>query len=442
QETSGIGPFKFRKKNDLVIESFTNIFKNKNYDFKYEPENQERLLYISNSLFHYNLIEKYTVVNHTNKPVNINSQFGQENSSSSGYHNKTKNKEEKQNDKKFLQKSNNRNDNTFNKNKLNSNNLNNNNNNNNNTNKDTLTSKYFKGASSSSSSKINNSKFHSIQNTNNNSSLNSQKGKNVVEDRETINQNKENNDTPPENLFELLKNVKIVISGIQNPERGIIRNLAIEMGAKYEPQWSDSSTHLICPIKGTPKYNEVKEQGRGIIVKPEWIYQCYEKKKRLPEKYYSFEKYISEGSGDGDQSMDKTINKRKFDGDGNANNKEIVKNNILNKKDSTTQDITDDIDNEKSIKLKQINYILNIPDIFNNLYFFFDKTILEKPKNILERYVLGHGGKILKNVNNKVTHYCTMKTSNEVTIPNDIDFKGKIINPSYIINCHNQNCVL
>jgi len=30
------------------------------------------------------------------------------------------------------------------------------------------------------------------------------------------------------------------------------------MGAKYEPQWSDSSTHLICPIKGTPKYNEVK----------------------------------------------------------------------------------------------------------------------------------------------------------------------------------------
>jgi len=85
---------------------------------------------------------------------------------------------------------------------------------------------------------------------------------------------------------------------------------------------------------------------------------------------------------------------------------------------------------------------LNIPDIFKNLYFFFDKTILEKTKNELERYVLGHGGKVLNNVNKKVTHYCTMKAINEVIIPSDVNFKGSIINPSYIINCHNQNCIL
>jgi len=35
-------------------------------------------------------------------------------------------------------------------------------------------------------------------------------------------------------------------------------NIALKMGAKYNPKWTNSSTHLICTVKGTPKYNEVK----------------------------------------------------------------------------------------------------------------------------------------------------------------------------------------
>jgi len=30
------------------------------------------------------------------------------------------------------------------------------------------------------------------------------------------------------------------------------------MGAEYQSKWTNTSTHLICSIKGTPKYNEVK----------------------------------------------------------------------------------------------------------------------------------------------------------------------------------------
>lgn len=43
----------------------------------------------------------------------------------------------------------------------------------------------------------------------------------------------------------LLEDVVFVISGFQNPLRGNIRNLALEMGAKYSPDWEDRCTHLM-----------------------------------------------------------------------------------------------------------------------------------------------------------------------------------------------------
>lgn len=43
----------------------------------------------------------------------------------------------------------------------------------------------------------------------------------------------------------LLENVVLVISGIQNPERADIRKKALEMGAKYKPDWERSCTHLM-----------------------------------------------------------------------------------------------------------------------------------------------------------------------------------------------------
>ncbi|KFB53623.1 AGAP002605-PA-like protein [Anopheles sinensis] len=82
----------------------------------------------------------------------------------------------------------------------------------------------------------------------------------------------------------LLENVVLVISGIQNPERGTIRNQALAMGAKYKPDWDSSCTHLICAYKNTPKYNQVR--GKGKIIKKEWIECCYNNRKR-----YSWRKF-------------------------------------------------------------------------------------------------------------------------------------------------------
>lgn len=43
----------------------------------------------------------------------------------------------------------------------------------------------------------------------------------------------------------LLEGVTLVISGIVNPERGTIREMALDMGAKYERDWKHNCTHLM-----------------------------------------------------------------------------------------------------------------------------------------------------------------------------------------------------
>jgi DNA-repair protein XRCC1 len=43
----------------------------------------------------------------------------------------------------------------------------------------------------------------------------------------------------------LLEGVTFVLSGYQNPERGIIRQKAIDMGAKYKGDWNSDCTHLM-----------------------------------------------------------------------------------------------------------------------------------------------------------------------------------------------------
>lgn len=43
----------------------------------------------------------------------------------------------------------------------------------------------------------------------------------------------------------LLEDVVLVISGIQNPDRGDLRSKALKMGARYKPDWDNSCTHLM-----------------------------------------------------------------------------------------------------------------------------------------------------------------------------------------------------
>lgn len=54
----------------------------------------------------------------------------------------------------------------------------------------------------------------------------------------------------------LLEGVTFVISGYQNPLRASLRTKAIEMGARYKPDWDPSCTHLMYGF--TNPYNYLK----------------------------------------------------------------------------------------------------------------------------------------------------------------------------------------
>ncbi|KAB1218604.1 DNA repair protein XRCC1 [Morella rubra] len=76
----------------------------------------------------------------------------------------------------------------------------------------------------------------------------------------------------------LLEGVVFVLSGFVNPDRGILRSQALEMGAEYQPDWNSDCTLLVCAFPNTPKYRQV-ESDCGTIVSKEWISECYAQKK-------------------------------------------------------------------------------------------------------------------------------------------------------------------
>ncbi|KAK5620912.1 hypothetical protein CRENBAI_016783 [Crenichthys baileyi] len=83
----------------------------------------------------------------------------------------------------------------------------------------------------------------------------------------------------------IMEGVVFVLSGFQNPYRGELREKALEMGAKYRPDWTPDSTHLICAFANTPKYSQVKSAG-GIIVRKEWVMDCHKRKQKISYKCY------------------------------------------------------------------------------------------------------------------------------------------------------------
>ncbi|XP_027714029.1 DNA repair protein XRCC1 isoform X2 [Vombatus ursinus] len=89
----------------------------------------------------------------------------------------------------------------------------------------------------------------------------------------------------PVQLGKVLEGVVVVLSGFQNPFRSELRDKALELGAKYRPDWTSDSTHLICAFANTPKYSAVLSRG-GRIVRKEWVLDCHRMRRRLPCQRY------------------------------------------------------------------------------------------------------------------------------------------------------------
>jgi hypothetical protein len=83
-----------------------------------------------------------------------------------------------------------------------------------------------------------------------------------------------------------LHGVTLCLSGFQNPLRGELRDKAIALGAVVLPDWTPTSTHLVCVVPNTPKHLEQKKSGYGVAVSRHWLEDCAAMKKRMPEVNY------------------------------------------------------------------------------------------------------------------------------------------------------------
>ncbi|KAG6475786.1 hypothetical protein ZIOFF_065015 [Zingiber officinale] len=108
---------------------------------------------------------------------------------------------------------------------------------------------------------------------------------------ELNNVKRSNNSDPPEtsqnrkDFSNLLEGVVFALSGFVNPERAAIRSQALEMGAKYRPDWTSDCTILVCAFSNTPKFRQVKSDGATIVSK-EWIFESYIQKRLVDIEPY------------------------------------------------------------------------------------------------------------------------------------------------------------
>ncbi|KAM6222413.1 DNA repair protein XRCC1 isoform 2-T2 [Rhynchocyon petersi] len=108
--------------------------------------------------------------------------------------------------------------------------------------------------------------------------------------------------TGPQELGKILQGVVVVLSGFQNPFRSELRDKALELGAKYRPDWTPDSTHLICAFANTPKYSQVLGLG-GRIVRKEWVLDCHRTRRRLPSRRYLMAGPGSSSEDEGDSHI-------------------------------------------------------------------------------------------------------------------------------------------
>ncbi|XP_045533049.1 DNA repair protein XRCC1 isoform X2 [Pieris brassicae] len=89
---------------------------------------------------------------------------------------------------------------------------------------------------------------------------------------------------------DILRGVVFTLSGYQNPRRGLLRDAALSLGARYQPDYTPRCTHLVCAFSNTPKLRAVRASGVACVaVRGEWIEDCARSRRRMPWRPYATE---------------------------------------------------------------------------------------------------------------------------------------------------------
>ncbi|CAG5118439.1 unnamed protein product, partial [Candidula unifasciata] len=288
---------------------------------------------------------------------------------------------------------------------------------------------------------------------------------------------------------QLMEGVVFVLSGFQNPYRSQLRDQALEMGAKYRPDWGRGCTHLVCAFPNTPKYQQVA--GKGKIVTKAWIIDCYKNKKLLPWRNYRLgdadspdessdeEKVSSQPKrqdkkatpqaspaqstsshketkppiktavtyDDSDSGGDTEDELRKID---EKEERDKAKENIS----ATTEDDPygnstdeDDLQLSKPASMNSVNQgdgsdsgLPDLPDFFSDKHFFFYGDLDPGEQRLLTRYIAAYNGEVEDYMSKKVNFVVTTQKWDDnfhqaVTENPQLIF----VKPTWIKVCHESD---
>ncbi|EFA01797.1 DNA repair protein XRCC1 [Tribolium castaneum] len=242
---------------------------------------------------------------------------------------------------------------------------------------------------------------------------------------------------------ELLRGVTLVISGIQNPDRGNLRTMALEMGAKYKPDWDNSCTHLICAFTNTPKFNQVK--GKGKIVKRNWIEECHSQRKRLPWRRFCLDKKDAKEPESEDEiweEIEQKIEEDSTDDEGFDDTKmqkrieEIQAKQKEKSREKETNSFSQDTD-EETIQSKPGDEIADkLPGFLDFKTFFIDECLDEDVAKTLERYIIAYNGIVAENPSEDVDYFITSENNAENL--KSYNSRAECLRPDWLWDCHNN----
>ncbi|XP_059156974.1 DNA repair protein XRCC1-like [Physella acuta] len=272
-------------------------------------------------------------------------------------------------------------------------------------------------------------------------------------------------------FHQILEGVVFVLSGFQNPYRGDLRDKALEMGAKYRPDWGRGCTHLICAFTNTPKYQQVS--GKGKIVTKSWILDSYKQKKKMP-----WRKYRLGDAASPPDSSDEEVNTKKNDktvdttakplgtnaqqktgtsfvdsggdtDDEQGRSNERKTSSPGSEASSRQQDVygcstdEDDIKDRTSSPDSADSGLPDLPDFFTDKHFFLYGDIEATELRLLTRYIAAYNGEVEDYMNKKVNYVITSKKWDEnFNMAKSENPQVIFVKPEWILACHEKGVLL
>uniref|UniRef100_A0A4W4FY61 DNA repair protein XRCC1 n=1 Tax=Electrophorus electricus TaxID=8005 RepID=A0A4W4FY61_ELEEL len=189
----------------------------------------------------------------------------------------------------------------------------------------------------------------------------------------------------------IMEGVVFVLSGFQNPFRGELRDKALAMGARYRPDWTPDSTHLICAFANTPKYSQVKAAG-GLIVHKEWVLDCHKRKQKISyRRWVRSQVFFKSYEDEEDSGMDTEDELRR-----SARERETEDDPYGGSTDENT-DAEEEVDKP----------IPELPDFLTGKRFYLYGKFAENQRRLLQRYIVAFNGSVEDYMNEKVQFVIT-----------------------------------